>query len=130
MIESVADTSTEPSRLATCMDSVQWRDGSAAVKIYLTAWIYPTTVATGQDLPIRTAAVSGRDLERRRRVSRSEFTVVKPFPGGDSKDSDAVPNTTSAVTLRRPVPMKGVLSGKHDDGAAVIASTPPSSWIS
>jgi len=50
--------------------------------------------------------------------------VVKPFPGGDSKDSDAVPNTTSAVTLRRRVPMKGVMSGKHDDdGAAVIAST-------
>ena len=50
LIESVAKTSTEPSRLATRMDSIQWKDGSAAVKIYLTAWIYPRAVATGQDL--------------------------------------------------------------------------------
>src|ERR1700726_1668318 len=50
VIESVAKTSTEPSRLAIRMDSVQWKDGSAAVKVYLTAWIYPTTVAPGQDL--------------------------------------------------------------------------------
>jgi hypothetical protein len=50
--------------------------------------------------------------------------VVKPFPGGDSKtSSDAVPNTAAAVTLRRRVPMKNVMSGKHDDGAVVIASS-------
>jgi hypothetical protein len=81
VIESVANTSTEPSRLAIRMDSVQWKDGSATVKIYLTAWIYPTTMATGQDLQIRTAAVSGRDLERRRRVSRSEFTSGETISG-------------------------------------------------
>jgi hypothetical protein len=58
--------------------------------------------------------------------------VVKPFPGGDSKSSsDAVPNTTAAVTLRRRVPMKNVMSGKHDDGAVVIAFThSTSSWTS
>jgi hypothetical protein len=49
--------------------------------------------------------------------------VVKPFPGGDSKSSsDAVPNTISAVTMRRRIPMKNVMSGKHDDGTVVIAS--------
>jgi hypothetical protein len=50
--------------------------------------------------------------------------VVKPFPGGDSKSaSDTVPNTTAAVMLRRRVPMKNVMSGKHDDCVVVIAST-------
>jgi hypothetical protein len=123
VIESVANTSTELSRLAIRMDSVQWKDGSAAVKIYLTAWIYPTTVATGQDLQYgpqqcQVATWNGEGV-----YPDPNSPVVKPFPGGDSKDSDAVPNTTSAVTLRRRVPMKGVMSGKHDDGAAVIAST-------
>ena len=47
VVESVAKTSTETSRLAIQMDSVQWKDGSAAVKIYLTGWIHPTTVASG-----------------------------------------------------------------------------------
>jgi hypothetical protein len=58
VIESVARPRPNPSRLAIRMDSVQWKDGSAVVKIYLTAWYYPTTVATGQDLQIRAAAVS------------------------------------------------------------------------
>ena len=50
--------------------------------------------------------------------------MVKRFPGGDSKSSsDAVPNTTSAVTLLRRVPMKDVMSGKHNGGAVVIACT-------
>jgi hypothetical protein len=101
------ETSTEPSRLAIRMDSVQWKDGSAVVKIYLTAWYYPTTVATGQDLQIRAAAVSGQDLEWRGAYPDPNSPVVKPFPGGDSsKSSDGVPNTTAAVTLHRRFPMK------------------------
>jgi hypothetical protein len=63
VIDYVAKTSTEPSRLAIGMDSVQWKDGSAAVKIYLTAWIYPTTVASGQDLQYGPQQSQGRDLE-------------------------------------------------------------------
>jgi hypothetical protein len=124
VIESVAKTSTEPSRLAIRMDSVQWKDGSAAVKIYLTAWIYPTTVESGQDLQYGPQQSQVATWNGEGAYPDPNSPVVKPFPGGNSKSSsDAVPNTTSAVTLRRRVPMKNVMSGKHDDGAVVIAST-------
>jgi hypothetical protein len=123
VIESVAKTSTEPSRLAIRMDSVQWKDGSAAVKIYLTAWIYPTTVAQGQDLQYGPQQSQVATWNGEGAYPDPNSRVVKPFPGGDSKSSsDAVPNTTSAVTLRRRIPMKNVMSGKHDDGTVVIAS--------
>jgi hypothetical protein len=124
VIESVARTSTEPSRLAIRMDSVRWKDGSAAVKIYLTAWYYPTTVATGQDLQYGPQQSQTKTWNGEGAYPDPNSPVVKPFPGGDSKSSsDAVPNTTATVTLRRRVPMKNVMSGKHDDGAVVIAST-------
>jgi hypothetical protein len=125
VIESVAKTSTEPCRLAIRMDTVQWRDGSAAVKIYLTAWIYPTTVATGQDLQYgpeqsQIATWNGKGAY----PSDPDSPVVKPFPGGDSNSpSGAVPNTSAAVPVRHRVPMKNVMSGLNDDGAVVIGST-------
>jgi hypothetical protein len=123
VIESVAKTSTEPSRLSIRMDSVQWKDGSAAVKIYLTAWVYPTSAATGQDLQYGPQQSQVATWNGEGAYPDPNSPVVKPFPGGDSKSSsDAVPNTTSAVTMRRRIPMKNVMSGKHDDGTVVIAS--------
>jgi hypothetical protein len=114
VIESVAKTSTEPSRLAIRMDSVQWKDGSAAVKIYLTAWIYPTTVASGQDLQYGPQQSQVATWNGEGAYPDPNSRVVKPFPGGDSKSSsDAVPNTTAAVTMRRRVPMKNVMSGRR-----------------
>jgi hypothetical protein len=38
VIESMAKSPTEPSRLAVRMDSAQWKNGSAPVKFYLTPW--------------------------------------------------------------------------------------------
>ena len=38
VLESVAKTKTAPSRLAIRMDSVQWKNGSASLKVYSTAW--------------------------------------------------------------------------------------------
>jgi hypothetical protein len=123
VIESVAKTSTEPSRLAIRMDSVQWKDGSATVKIFLTAWVYPTTAASGQDLQYGPQQSQVATWNGEGAYPDPNSRVVKPFPGGDSKSSpDAVPNTTSAVTMRRRIPMKNVMSGKHDDGTVVIAS--------
>ncbi len=124
MIESVAKTSTEPSRLAIRMDSVQWKDGSAAVNIYLTAWYYPTTGATGQDLQYGPQQSQVKTWNGEGAYPDPNSPVVKPFPGSDSGSSpNAVPNTTAAVTSRRRVPLKNVMSGRRDDGAVVIASS-------
>ena len=44
--ESVAKSATDPSRLAIRMDSAQWTNGSAPIKVYLTAWYYPLATPT------------------------------------------------------------------------------------
>lgn len=124
VIESVKRTSTEPSRLAIRMDSVQWKDGSAAVKIYLTGWVYPTTVASGQDLQYGPQQSERKTWNGAGAYPVPDSPAVKPFPGGDSiQVSGAVPNTTAAVTSRRRVAMKNVMSGRNNDGAVVIGST-------
>lgn len=47
VIESVAKSATEPSRVAVRMDTAQWKNGAAPsvlpleTKLYLTAWYYP-----------------------------------------------------------------------------------------
>jgi hypothetical protein len=47
--ESVAKSESNPSRVAIRMDSAQWKDDSAPVRIYLTAWFYPLVpMATGE----------------------------------------------------------------------------------
>lgn len=48
--ESVAKSATEPSRLAVRMDAAKWKDKSAPIKLYLTAWYYPVATMTPQDL--------------------------------------------------------------------------------
>lgn len=107
VIESVARTSTEPSRLAIRMDSVRWKDGSAAVMIYLTAWCYPTTVATGHDHQYGPQQSQVKTWNGEGAYPDPNSPVVKPFPGGDSGSfPDAVPNTSAAITSRRHVPMK------------------------
>jgi NDP-sugar pyrophosphorylase family protein len=50
VIESVAKKGPNPSRVSVRMDSVQWKNGSAALKVYLTAWYYPARDQMGQNL--------------------------------------------------------------------------------
>src|SRR5580658_8050136 len=50
VLESVAKTATDPSRLAIRIDSILWKKGSASITAYLTDWYYPTQDAVGQDL--------------------------------------------------------------------------------
>ena len=50
VIESAPKTATDASRLSIRMDAIQWKNGSTAIKAYLTAWYYPTMTEGGQDL--------------------------------------------------------------------------------
>ena len=94
------------------------------MKIYLTGWIYPTTVASEQDLPYGPPQSQIKIWNGEGAYPDPNAPAVKPLPGGDSsQSSEAVPNTSSAVTSRRRVPMKNVMSGRNDDGTLVIGST-------
>ncbi|MGB7330123.1 MAG: hypothetical protein WBD25_01955, partial [Terriglobales bacterium] len=48
--ESTAKSAEAPSRLAIRMDSAQWKNGSALIKVFLTSWFYPVANMAGQDL--------------------------------------------------------------------------------
>lgn len=121
--ESVAKTATDPSRLAIRMDSVQWKNGSAPLKVYLTAWYYPVMVEMGQTLHGPPEA-SARTWNGAGPYPDPSGTTYKPFPGADLDNrSDSRPDTPATATSPHRVLMKDVQSLRNSDGAVAITSS-------
>jgi len=119
VIESAAKTKTEPSRLAIRMDSLQWKNGSASVKVYLTTWYYPTTMKEGPDLrygPEQTLKSTWNGMGQ---YPDPNSPVYKPFPSGAS-DKNSSPDTPSVATSNHRVQMKDVESRHNNDGAITL----------
>jgi len=123
VIESVAKTATEPSRLGIRMNSEQWKNGSASIQVYLTAWYYPSVAKTGQDLQYGPTLPANRTWNGQGQYPDPRSTDYKPFPGRDSDQGAAAPDTPASVTSNHRVLMKDVESGHNNDGAITIAST-------
>jgi len=105
--ESVAKSATGPSRLAVRMDSVQWKNGSAPIKVYLTGWYYPTRLEAGPDLADR--------------PSGPNSSASHPSAGRKTDGSLGLgPTTPLAVTSEHRVMMKNVASSRNTDGSFVI----------
>ena len=49
VVESAAKSSSDPSRIAIRMDSVQWKNASKPITVYLTAWYYPIQMRQDAD---------------------------------------------------------------------------------
>jgi hypothetical protein len=122
VIESVAKTKTEPSRLAIRMDSVQWKNGSAAVKVYATAWYYPARDATGQELQYGPQEPANRTWNGQGQYPDPNSKVYRPFPGGDPNQGTSVPDTPSATTSNHRVQMKEVETVSSNDGTITLVS--------
>lgn len=122
VIESAAKTATEPSRLAIRMDSEQWKNGSASIKVYLTAWYYPVVAQTGQDLQYGPTLPANRTWNGQGQYPDPRSTDYKPFPGRDSDKGAAPPDTPASITSNHRVPMKNVESGHNNDGAITLVS--------
>jgi hypothetical protein len=123
VIESTAKTKTDPSRLAIRMDSVQWKDGSASLKVYLTAWYYPTRYEMGQAPeygPQKPATRTWNGAGTYPDPNSSD--TYKPFPTGNTDQGDSVPNTPSATTSNRRVQMKNVETSSGGDGTVTLVS--------
>ncbi len=118
--ESVAKAKTDPSRIALRMDSVQWKNGSAAVKVYLTAWYYPPRSATGQDLQYGPQQPPSRTWNGEGQYPDPNSKVYKPFPGSGSDQGSAVPDTPNAVTSNHRIPMPDVESASSADGGLAL----------
>jgi hypothetical protein len=126
--ESVAKSATGPSRLAIRMDSAQWKNGSAPIKVYLTAWYYPVTTPTNPDL---SSGLPDAANNPRLRTNGGAFPGPRnptspPFPGADAgRDKDtgvpAPPAPASDISKHR-VLMKNVESTRNSDGTVTLTS--------
>jgi hypothetical protein len=122
VVESLGKTKTDPSRVVLRMDSVQWKDGSAAVKVYLTAWYYPARTASGQDLQYGPQQPANRTWNGEGQYPDPNSKVYKPFPGGSSDQKSAVPDTPTAIAGNHRVLMEDVESTRGSDGAVALVS--------
>jgi hypothetical protein len=124
--ESVAKSSTVPSRLGIRMDSAQWKNGSVPLKVYLTAWFYPETAGMSpQDLSYQPA-----DAANSKRNWNGMGTYPDPnnpvsqqkFPGRESdQDASAPPSPSSNISKHR-ILMKNVDSATTSNGAIALVS--------
>lgn len=123
VIESTPKTAADPSRLAIRMDSVQWKNGSAAIKLYLTAWYYLTTAETGQNLQYGPPQSPNRTWNGQGAYPNPNSPSYKPFPGGDpDADKNSVPDTAATKTSDHRALMKDAESVRSDDGALGLVS--------
>ena len=122
VVESVAKTKTDPSRIALRMDSVEWKGGSAAVKVYLTAWYYPPRSASGQDLQYGPQQPASRTWNGEGQYPDPNSKVYKPFPGSGSDQGSAVPDTPNATTSNHRMLMQDVETARGADGTLALVS--------
>ena len=106
VIESTPKSTTAPSRLAVRIDSVQWRNGSKPVKLFLTAWYYPLRLP--QDM----------DMTGPESIMRTHNT--ESFPGSRIPP-DALPPPTAQVSDKRSL-MKDVELTHNADGVITLTS--------
>jgi len=119
VIESVARTKTEPSRLAVCMDSVAWKEGSASFKSCLTAMYYPTKDEAGQNLQYGPDEPPSRTWNGQGQYPDPNSKAYKPFPGSEEKGS-SVPDTPTSTTSSHHVLMKDVEYASTADGGIAL----------
>jgi len=120
--ESTAKAKDQPSRVSIRVDSVTWKNGSAAVKLYLTAWFYPNMMDAGQELQYGpTKSPEGSWNGAGEYPTDQNMKSYKPFPDGQQKDS-TVPDTPNSVTSKHRVLMKNVESGQASDGGVELVS--------
>jgi hypothetical protein len=123
--ESVAKAADEPSRLGIRMDSAVWKNGSAQIKVYLTAWYYPMANTPGQDLSYQPAdeAQSPRHWNGAGTYPDPNNPASRPFPGRDTgQSSDPTPSPSSNISKHRAL-LKNVESSSQSDGAITLTST-------
>jgi hypothetical protein len=122
--ESVAKSENSASRVALRMDSAQWKDGSAPIKVYLTAWFYPVIAArAGQDLSYGPPQPASKTWNGAGTYPDPNSPASQPFPGQDmSEGARSAPEPTIYTVAKQRVLMKDVESELNSEGAVAITS--------
>ena len=126
VISSVAKSATERSRLGIRMDSAQWKNGSASIQAYLSAWFYPVEELAAPDLSYepRDAVQSPKNWNGAGTYPDPNNPASRPFPGPDSsRDASAEPPSPASNTSKHPVLMKGIETTRDSDGTVALTST-------
>lgn len=122
VVESVAKTKTDPSRLAVRIDSAQWKNGSAKLSVYVVGWFYPFIAQNGQDLQYGPQQSATRTWNGMGEYPAQNSHVDRPFPSGGS-DSNSSPDTSSSATSAHRVQMKNVQTDRNADGTIALVSS-------
>jgi len=120
--ESVAKSATDPSRLGIRMDSAQWANGSAPIKVYLTAWYYPVVTAapTPADEASGLPDAGNNPRPRTGGVYPGQRNPTSPPLSGS--DPGAMPPPTPPDISKHRVLIKNVESMRNLDGAVTLTS--------
>jgi len=106
VVDSVAKTATESSRLAIRMDSVQWKKQSKTVKVFLTAWYYP--ILMGHDAEVN---------------DPNDRSIMRTQPGDNFPNPRMPPDAFPPPRVSESrVAMKDVESTREDDGTIALTS--------
>jgi hypothetical protein len=122
VLESAEKTSADPSRLTIRMDSAVWKDGTAPIKAYLTAWYYPPVEQSGQDLQYGPTQSAKGTWNGAGEYPGPNTHVYRPFPTGDSDPKSSIPETPNSVPGSHRVAMKDIDSENASDGAIALVS--------
>ncbi|HYM76784.1 MAG TPA: hypothetical protein VE377_12460 [Candidatus Dormibacteraeota bacterium] len=122
VIESIAKTATDPSRLAIRMDSVQWKNGSVPVKVFITDWYYPTISEAGQNLQYGPPQPANRTWNGQGQYPDPNSKVYRPFPSDGTEQSSSVPATPSSTTSNHKTQMKDIQAERSGDGTIALTS--------
>jgi hypothetical protein len=120
VVDSVAKTETDPSKLGIRINSAQWKGGSATLNVYLIGWFYPFVSQTGQDLQYGQQPAT-RTWNGQGEYPTQDSHVSRPFPSGGS-ESDS-PDTSSSVASLHRVQMKNVQTDRGSDGTITLVSS-------
>jgi hypothetical protein len=124
VVESVAKSASDPSRLAIRMDSVQWKKGTAPVKVFLTAWYYPIKTTPVQDLMFGPPeGPISKTWNGAGTYPDPSSPASQPFPGREPpKNPEITPGCTASCISDHRSPMKDVESTSSNDGIALTSS--------
>jgi len=122
VVESVAKTKSDPSKLAIQIDSAQWKGGSATLKVYLVGWFYPFISQAGQDVQYGPQQPASRSWNGEGEYPADTTKAYRPFPSGNSDSSSSGPDTSSSATSLHRVKMKNVDTDRNPDGTVTLVS--------
>ncbi len=123
VLESVARTKTESSRVSIRVDSAQWKNGTATLKLYLIPWYYPPVIDTAPNLQYGPQQSDKRTWNGMGQYPDPNSPAYRPFPkGADSDQASSDPNSSTSTGPRHRVRIKNVEAQRTSNGVITLLS--------